>query len=356
MRSSRRSRTIALATAALLATISGCGSDSDPSPQSSGDGTERVSLTVAPASPSFVSQAYYYLANDLGYFDEENLDVEIISQFEGGSTEVALVEGKLDIVAGSPTSFFERLQQDPATPTHCVATTGLWPFRIMVPKDSPVKTVADLAGEDIGVPEVSDVSTLGFLLASADMSVDDVKAVPVGGRAPAAVEMENGNTAAFMGTHVDQLAIEETGFAVRILKTVESSSTFNTCMLVTTETLTDKRDVVVRFLRGLAKGFALQNEDPELAVALLGKGRPEAFDDAEAAVALMKATNGVNGGTYDAKWTYPEEEWQAMVDDFAEAGTISASFDIADNIDFSLMEEVWNFDVQQVLEQARAAK
>jgi NitT/TauT family transport system substrate-binding protein len=337
---------------ALAMMASGCSSDATGG---AGDGN-LVKLTVAPASPSFVSQAYYYLADHLGYFEEEGLDVEIISQFEGGQPEVALVEGKFDVVAGSPTTFFERLKKDPATPTQCVATNGLWPFRIMVPAKSPATSVQDLKGKKIGVPEVSDVSTLGYMLSTAGMKGDSVSTAAVGGRAPAAIEMQKGNIEAFMGTHVDQLAIEGTGFKVRVLDTVEQSSTFNTCMLVTTQKLKDEPEVIERFLRALAKGFTLQNEDPELAVKLLGQARAEAYDDEKQALALMKATNAVNGGTYEARWKYPEEQWQAMVDSFADAGALEGTFDITKNLDFSLLEKVWDFDVEKLLEQARDAQ
>jgi putative hydroxymethylpyrimidine transport system substrate-binding protein len=193
------------------------------------------------------------------------------------------------------------------------------------------------------------------MLSTVGMSGSDVKPLPVGGRAPAAVEMEKGTIVAFMGTHVDQMAIEATGFEVRELETVEQSSTFNTCMLVTATLLEENPEAVEGFLRALAKGFALQNEDPELAVELLGQARSEAYDSAEEAVALMEVTNGVNGGTYDAKWEYSEEDWQSMVDAFADAGTLESSFEIAPFLDFSLLGDVWDFDVDQVLEQARDA-
>jgi ABC-type nitrate/sulfonate/bicarbonate transport system substrate-binding protein len=356
MRSSTwRRRSLAVATVTLVALVSACGSggsDAGSDDSAGGDG-ERVSLTVAPASPSFVSQAYYYLADHLGFFEEENLDVEIISQFEGGQPEVALLEGKLDVVAGSPTTFFERMQQDPDSEFRCVAVNGLWPFRIMVPADSDIDSPEDLKGQDVGVPEVSDVATLEYMLSTVGMSGSDVNPLPVGGRAPAAVEMEKGTVVAFMGTHVDQLAIEGTGFEVRELETVEQSSTFNTCMLVTATMLEENPDAIEGFLRALAKGFAVQNEDPELAVALLGEARTEAYDSEEQALALMEVTNGVNGGTYDAKWEYAEEDWQLMVEAFADAGALESSFEIAPFLDFSLLGDVWDFDVDQVLEQAR---
>lgn len=352
MRSNRRTRSVGILTVALAMMASGCSSDAT----GGAGGGDRVKLTVAPASPSFVSQAYYYLADHLGYFEEEGLDVEIISQFEGGQPEVALVEGKFDVVAGSPTTFFERLHKNPDIPTQCVATTGLWPFRIMVPADSPATAVKDLDGEKVGVPEVSDVSTLEYMLSTVDMLGDAVTATAVGGRAPAAIEMQKGNIAAFMGTHVDQLAIEDAGFKVRVLETVEQSSTFNTCMLVTTQQLEQEPEVVERFLRALAKGFTLQNEDPELAVKLLGQARAEAYDDEKQAVALMKATNAVNGGTYEARWKYPEEKWQAMVDSFADAGALEGSFDITKNLDFSLLDNVWDFDVEKLMDEARGTQ
>ena len=317
---------------------------------------ELTPIVVAPASPSLVSQAYYYIAEDLGFFEEEGLDVEIISSFEGGQPEVAMVEGELDIVAGSPTTFFERLAQDPDHPTMCVATVGLWPFRVMVPEDSPLQAPEELVGTTVGVPEQNDIDTLNYMLGVADVDPTAVETAAVGGRAPAAIEMAAGRIDAFMGTHVDQLAIETEGeLPVRVIETVPQASTFNTCMLTTTDTLEQQPDVVEGFLRGLAKGFTIQNENPELAVELLGQARPEAYENPEDALALMMATNEVNGGTYEARWDYPAEEWQEMVDNFAENGALTESFDISPNIDFSLLDAVWDFDSDAVLEEAQSA-
>ena len=315
-----------------------------------------TSITVAPGSPSFVSQAYYYIAKELGFFEEEGLSVEIISNFEGGQPEIAMVEGELDIVAESPARFLERMAQDPDHPSICTATVGLWPFRVMVPTDSPLEEATDLAGTTVGLPEQSDIDTLGYMLGVAGVDPSQVETAAVGGRAPAAIEMAAGRIDAFMGTHVDQLAIETDGdLPVRIIETVPPTSTFNTCVLTTTGTLEQRPEVVEGFLRGLAKGFTIQHENPELAVDLLGQARPEAYDNAADALALMMATNEVNGGTYEEQWEYPVEEWQDMVDSFAEAGAIEESFDISSNIDLSLLDAVWDFDKEAVLEQAEAA-
>lgn len=351
---------ILIVTAVLLAACSESSSPSDESAQSDAEdeaaAEETVSLTVAPASPSLVSQAYYYIANYLGFWEQENLEVEVISQFEGGQPEVAMIEGELDIVAGSPTTFFERLAQDPDNQMICTATVGLWPFRVMVEDDSVLQEAGDLAGTTVGVPEVSDVATLAYMLRTADVDPESVESPAVGGRAPAAIEMDADRIDAFMGTHVDQLAIETVGeLAVRVIETVPAASTFNTCMLTMADTLESQPDVVERFLRGLAKGFAIQNEDPELAVEILGQAREEAYDSEEDALALMQATNDVNGGAYDERWEYPVEEWQSMVDSFVEADSLSQSFDIGPNIDFSLLDSVWDFDVEEVLEEARRA-
>jgi NitT/TauT family transport system substrate-binding protein len=325
--------------------------DDEAADDEAADDGEPDFLRVVPASPSLVSNAYYYLADHLGFYEEEGLEVEVISSFEGSAPEVALLEGELDLAVGDPPILFERILEDPAYPVRVIAVNGLWPFRVLVTSDSELQSAEDLVGTTVGIPEQSDAATLSHMLRVAGVDPESVEMAAVGGRAAAAVELDAGRIAAFMGSHVDQLAMEaEFGEdAFRIIETIPVSSLPNNFLMVAEDRLAEDPEVFERFLRALAKAFVIQVEDPELAVALIGQARPEAYEDADDALALMMATNEVNGATLDVEWAVPPEEWQTAADGFTETGTISGEVDVAPFIDNSLLEAAWDFDRDEVL-------
>lgn len=355
-------RAIWVARMALLLSLvlfaGACGGDDA---EQGGDGTADpgtaapVAVTILPASPSFVGSAFVHLPQYLGFYEEEGLDVTIIPSFEGATEDAALVAGQVDLIIGDPDVFAARILADPDFPVTCVATVQMWAFRVLVPTDSPIEEAADLAGTTIGVPDASDIETLSLMLNVAGVDPESVDAVPVGGRAPAAVAMFNGSTDAAMGTHIDQLAMEAE-FGTDALRRIETMplGSFNGCALVRTEMLENQPEVVEGMLRGLAKGATVAFEDAELTIDLIGQQHSAAWEDRDDAVALARAVQDAHGAAYEAEFLFPEEEWQGLVDSFAEAGFLESSVDITPNLDFSILENVWNFDKEAVLETARS--
>jgi ABC-type nitrate/sulfonate/bicarbonate transport system substrate-binding protein len=227
----------------------------------------------------------------------------------------------------------------------------------MVPEDSPITKASDLVGKTVGVPDASDESRLAYMLQVADVDSTKVKALPIGGRAPAAIEMRAGRVDAFMGSYVDRMAIRtQGGLPVRDIETVPAEGTFNNCIMVRQDDLADdeRRGELVGLMRALAKAATVQFEDPELAIKVLGENHPEAYEDADDALALMRAAAEVERPAYDNKWASTPDKWQEFLDTFIEEGSVDKAYDVGPYIDGSLLEEIWDFDKDEVLEQARA--
>jgi NitT/TauT family transport system substrate-binding protein len=343
----------------LVALLAACTDDADaPNPTADaqgGEDGELTKLTVTPAGPSITSSGYFYLPEYLGFTEEEGLEVDVLTSFEGSTPLVALIEGQLDVIVGDPDVMGARILEDPDFPVTCVATITMWPFRVIVPADSDIQTAADLEGLTIGVPDQSDVGTLSHMLLSAGVDPETVDAVAVGGRAPSAVEMFAGRTDASMGSHVDQMAMEQEFGAdsIRVIETIDPEGAPNGCLSVRTQMLEDEPEVVEGFMRALAKGSAVFFEDRELAVDLIGQAYDEAYDDRDGALDLVDATIEVNGPAYEARWEFSEEAWQEFSDSFVESGFISEPVDITGHLDFSMLDAAWDFDIDAVLEEAR---
>ena len=98
-------------------------------------------------------QAWFFIAQDKGYFKAEGLDVEI-DQGEGSAAPIAKVAaGAYTAGFGDINALIDLASKRPADAP--IAVSMLYntpPFTIVVKKDSPIKTPKDLEGKTIGGP------------------------------------------------------------------------------------------------------------------------------------------------------------------------------------------------------------
>ncbi|MFG2073519.1 ABC transporter substrate-binding protein [Nonomuraea maritima] len=140
--------------------LSGCGgSDNTATTAGNGSGLEKTTIKVgALPVPDPVS---LYIANEKGFFKEEGLTVEPVT-ITGGAAAVPMIEGgQLDISMTNYVSTFVAASQGKkvklvADMYQAAPNT----FNIMVPKDSPIQTVADLKGKTVLVNNLKNIATL----------------------------------------------------------------------------------------------------------------------------------------------------------------------------------------------------
>ena len=143
-------------------------------------------------SPSFLF-AYVPLeiAQSQGMFQKAGLEVEVIS-FEGASKmDLGMTSGSVDITVGGPTEMAAIAKGMPAKAVAIVAR----PVRelgIIVPYDSPIKSIKELKGKSIGIASVGSITQWAALelARSQGWKPEDVKLVSIsssGGAAAAAM-------------------------------------------------------------------------------------------------------------------------------------------------------------------------
>lgn len=98
-------------------------------------------------------QAWFFMAQDKGYFKAEGLDVEI-DQGEGSSASITKVAaGAYQAGFGDLNALIDIAAKRPAdAPVGVYMIYNTPPFTIVVKKDSPIRTPKDLEGKTIGGP------------------------------------------------------------------------------------------------------------------------------------------------------------------------------------------------------------
>ena len=158
-------------------------------------GIEKNKVTIAVGGKNL----FYYLpltvAEQLGYFKAEGLDVSIVDFAGGAKALQAVVGGSADVVSGA----FEHTlsMQAKGQPMRAFVLQGLAPQIVLGinPKTMPdFKGVADLKGKKIGVtaPGSSTNVMANYVLAKAGLKPSDVSFVGVGAGSGAVAAMRSG--------------------------------------------------------------------------------------------------------------------------------------------------------------------
>src|SRR5690606_22127894 len=145
---------------AVALTLTGCGGgDETASSTASAGGLEKTTIKVGVLPiPDPVA---LFIANKKGFFKEEGLTVEPVI-ITGGAAAIPQVEnGSLDISQTKYVSTYSAVEAGKklklVADMYQAAENN---FNIMVPKDSPIKTVADLKGKTILVNNLRNIATL----------------------------------------------------------------------------------------------------------------------------------------------------------------------------------------------------
>ena len=163
--------------------------------QTAPQAVEKPQLTLAVGGKNLLYYLPLTIAEQLGYFKAEGLDLKIVD-FAGGSQALrALVGGSADVVAGA----FEHTinMQTKGQKLRAVVLMGRAPQIVLGvnPKTLPnFKTVADLKGKKIGVtaPGSSTNVMVNFVLAKAGLKPSEVSIIGVGAGAGAVAAMRAG--------------------------------------------------------------------------------------------------------------------------------------------------------------------
>jgi len=156
---------------------------------------EKPKTSIAVGGKNLLYYLPLTIAEQLGYFKAEGLDVTVVD-FAGGSRALqAVVGGSADVVSGA----FEHTvnMQFKGQPMRAFVLQGRAPQIVLGinPKTMPdFKTVADLKGKKIGVtaPGSSTNVMVNFILAKAGLKPSDVAIIGVGASQGAVAAMQSG--------------------------------------------------------------------------------------------------------------------------------------------------------------------
>jgi NitT/TauT family transport system substrate-binding protein len=270
--------------------------------------SEQTSVRFFRAIPFDAGGAFWYLADELGYFEEANIDAEV-STGQGAATAVAaVIADEAEIGQVSADSYLNALDQG----AELVAFWQFVPTGVfgMAWDGSNITGVEDLSGKKVGVigPSSATFFAAKLILSAAGVDPDEVEFVNLGAETPQAYAALRDGTVDALGTWDAQvLAIRaaaeaegETEFLDNLV--YEPSQDFLGDVLITNRQFYDEnRDVLVDFTDAIKRGIEAMAADPEEAMRVTAANNPAilADDPAQQGILELRIDTLLRDGTFD---------------------------------------------------------
>ena len=268
-------------------------------------------------------------AIDNGYFDEENLNVELV-QFTSGATELAaMASGEIDIgYLGVGAHVFAPKGQCVIIALDSTDLSG----EILTRADSGIKTMADLKGKNVAISAgTTSELVLSMALQLNGMNKSDVNMVNMDASA---------KVTAFMTGKIDAISIEapytdqiRSDMGEKNVITLSSSrdflpdAVFTNSWVTTSKFLSKNEDVVVRFLRAWLKGTQDRYDDMKGSVQKVASFINISYDTAYLTV---EKTNWISNS--ELKSLVEDGtvmKWYGIINEmFLDAGLLEAKYDV----------------------------
>jgi NitT/TauT family transport system substrate-binding protein len=135
----------------------------------------RIGLPV----PNYTPYSVVKLAQDLGLYKKNGVEVEITAYRGGSTAQEALIQGSADIIVHFPASVALAVKKGVKERIIGVGETKPTGWHLMVANDSPIKTIKDLDGKTIGVSATGGATASYSLWIARDAGIR-IRLIPVG--------------------------------------------------------------------------------------------------------------------------------------------------------------------------------
>jgi NitT/TauT family transport system substrate-binding protein len=331
---------------------------------------DKTAISFANAAPPSLALGPYAVADLMGYFAEEGLE-PTLKVFAGGANTVAQTVNKatdISLPGNEPVIIGKQAGRDPLPVKfyYNANPTNIWEMVVLA--DSPIKSLQDLKGRNIGIfaPSASNVPQIKAVMRRLGIDPDkDVQMRSIGLGAGALNALKTGVVDVVALYDTEHAAFETTGTAIRRLPRDETSDKlFSNGLLAHEDWFKDanRRAVLVKFARAYAKGSLFCEVNPKACVELTWRKfpptKPTGIEEGKAlqdAIFVLKSklvTQKLREYQNDQYGLYEPARWQTYVDFMLAEKVIEKPVDIETLFTNDLVAEINKFDRAAVVKQA----
>jgi ABC-type nitrate/sulfonate/bicarbonate transport system substrate-binding protein len=307
--------------AVILAACEGGGGGQTPaaSPQASPEGSpaapDKVTFMAGFKPQANLPFVGAYVAQDKGFFAEQNLEVAIQHVTTPGDNFKFLGLGEVQFSTADAATVIERAGDDPPLGIVAIALIGQrgqQGFAVLA--DSGIETPADWVGERAGYKGTQPTPDFLAILNSQGIDPGQVDTIKVGFEPQILTEGAVDIFPVFLSNEPDTL--RKLGYQVKLFEAADfGAPTLGLTYVTTRDYIAENPDTVLRFLKAALRGIEYARDNPDEAIDIVLQYAPQEdrahmrfMMDTELAAAQNDLTDENGLG-----WMTPEQ-WQALHD------------------------------------------
>ena len=293
-------------------------------------------VRIAFAGPALsIAQPWLQMPGPLGYWRQEGLDVNVFVARGSLQAIQLLIAGQADVVQINSWPLVQAATNNGILIRDLMLNTVI-DWQLVVPQDSPIKTVHEFKGKTIGTAGLPGMAFLKSYLKASGLDPDrDVQIVPTGAGALAGQALNNKKVQGLFYRGSVIAGLENSGFVFRSFSDPEWHRLPGYSMATLQSTIARDPKMLEGLVRGAAKASLFATTNPDCVVQLqwtnYPASKPSGVDDETAAkwdrrtldltLATMKTAFDLGGG---AEWGKSTPEQFARLQEIFLRGRIIA--------------------------------
>ncbi len=300
---------------------------------------EPFRMIVTEQEVPLVQNSVMFLAQELGYYEEEGVTVEFVRVTDTTLAAAALQAGEGEMANIALDATMQMVANDVLDMMAVTSPNKFLPFLIACTDD--VQSVADIAGKNFAINRVGslDYGLSRMVMSAAGLDVDTVNYVPIGFTGPRAEALAARQVdCATMSIGVWLSIPDRTGLriVVPVAEYGDAAPVVNKVNVVPADVLEDRRDDVEAVIRALTRLSRHYNENPDAWVQDMLEVRPDQDEETLTALAeTFVGTWSVNGGMSAEELSFSVEQ---VFEGEEFAGLTAPELD--DWVDFSIIDDI----------------
>lgn len=280
---------------------------------------------------SYVSFTYapILVAQKLGYFDEEGIDLVFEQSYSSSATRMVAsnqaefsVPGPHLTVAGIDSGM------------DVISVFQLFPvdiFGFAVLSSSGMASIADLEGKTIGIHQPTGVNQVDPMVSAAGVDPSSLNLVPIGDAR--AQQLSEGTVDAVWSWDGEWQQWKAEGMDITFLSGEEVYKSASNSFIANAALVEEYPDLIAGFCRAVAKGCYFCYKNPRAAADIVITGWTSLAVDLDTAEEIIvTAVNFMTGGQEIMEGNtigeHPQERWELLMDDYVEYGIVSEYIDL----------------------------
>ncbi len=255
-----------VAATALVAATAGAGLTACSSDEDSSSATDSISMATQP----WLGYGPWYIAQDKGYFADQDLDVKITSFNDDAQMTAAIGSGEVDVLNEATHSALREIENGTDGYVTLVLDTSMTADAILA--GNGIDSVKDLKGKKIAFEEGS-VSNLllDHALSENGMSIDDITAVPMApSDAAVALQAKRVDAAVTYEPYITDTAGKDD--SVKTLYTADAQpGLISDTLFVSKKAMEEKPEAIQKLINAWGPAIDYYNENTEDAQAIIAK-------------------------------------------------------------------------------------